>query len=75
MDSNATVTVETIEEQPEAVQESQPVEETAAEPVLEAQPAAPIEDRSAFNCINCRGEGLLSQTELCPICNGTGKVN
>lgn len=75
MDSNATVTVETIEEQPEAVQKSQPVEETVAEPVVEEAPAAPVEDRSAFNCSNCQGEGLLSQTELCPVCNGTGKVN
>lgn len=38
------------------------------------------EDRSAFNCGTCRGEGLIwhegaKRHERCPSCGGTGKVN
>lgn len=37
-------------------------------------------DRSAFNCSNCGGEGLIwhegaKRHERCPACSGTGKVN
>lgn len=35
-------------------------------------PAA--EDRSAFNCPACAGEGLKDQYHLCEQCQGTGKV-
>jgi DnaJ-class molecular chaperone len=38
------------------------------------------EDRSAFNCSQCNGEGLVwdegaKRHERCPACGGTGKVN
>jgi DnaJ-class molecular chaperone len=37
------------------------------------------EDRSAFNCGNCEGSGLVwhagaKRDEKCPSCGGTGKV-
>jgi DnaJ-class molecular chaperone len=32
-----------------------------------------IEDRSAFNCPECKGLGLLNGV-LCPRCQGTGKI-
>lgn len=36
--------------------------------------AKPAEDRSAFNCPDCGGEGLKDQYSVCPRCQGTGKV-
>lgn len=38
------------------------------------------EDRSAYNCSSCNGEGLIwhdgaNRHERCPACAGTGKVN
>lgn len=47
--------------------------EVTNEPVKE-EVTQPSVDRSAFNCPACGGEGLKSQTELCPNCHGTGKV-
>lgn len=45
------------------------------------QPTEPAPDRSAYNCLDCKGEGLkllpdgtYSQTERCTNCGGTGKV-
>ena len=38
----------------------------------------PVEDRSAFNCSACGGEGLKNgtiQDQLCPECNGTGRTS
>jgi DnaJ-class molecular chaperone len=33
------------------------------------------EDRSAFNCPDCKGEGLnVAHTQRCVKCGGTGKV-
>lgn len=33
------------------------------------------EDRSAYNCTDCKGEGLISQNGIiCATCHGTGKV-
>lgn len=53
--------------------------EVPSEPIAPQQPAAePVapkkEDRSAFNCPSCGGEGLKDQFTLCPQCNGTGKI-
>ena len=31
-------------------------------------------DRSAFNCKPCEGEGLLVNGNICSECRGTGKV-
>lgn len=65
--------VETSEEPVEVQEES--VEETSVvEPVEEVQ-----EDRSAFNCLPCGGDGIveggrLRQGELCSNCLGSGKV-
>lgn len=36
--------------------------------------ASQEEDRSAYNCPTCKGEGLKNQSELCPTCKGLGKV-
>lgn len=38
-----------------------------------------VEDRSAFNCKACKGEGMVFTTqrpqgEICTVCLGTGKV-
>ncbi len=38
-----------------------------------------VEDRSAFNCVPCKGLGLVENLEgtlgkICSNCNGTGKV-
>lgn len=32
------------------------------------------EDRSAFNCTACKGEGLDEKVQRCSVCLGTGKV-
>lgn len=63
---------------------TKPLEETAADtsPVVEPAvetPAAP-DDRSAYNCTNCQGEGLILDKatqlhKLCPVCLGKGKVS
>lgn len=50
----------------EKVEEVKPVEEKKEEVVAE--------DRSAFNCPDCKGEGLKNDHELCPKCLGTGKI-
>lgn len=71
--------IETIKEKVEEVLHSN----TATE--LEASTQPPTEesvvdnrqlkeDRSAFNCPICKGEGLVTQDKLCPECGGTGKV-
>lgn len=31
-------------------------------------------DRSAYNCPECKGEGIVNEEHLCPLCKGTGKV-
>ena len=34
-----------------------------------------VEDRSAFNCPECKGEGIdVDKNLVCRNCNGTGKV-
>lgn len=33
-----------------------------------------VEDRSAYNCPTCLGEGLDVHEKLCPQCLGTGKI-
>jgi hypothetical protein len=47
-------------------------------PVDEEETTQPKkEDRSAFNCPDCGGEGLKNGNDpyqLCPTCNGTGKA-
>jgi uncharacterized phage protein len=44
------------------------------EPEVFVEPAVE-EDRSVFNCPDCKGTGLNTiQTQRCVKCNGTGKV-
>lgn len=63
--------------EPTAPVEPAPVEantpDVEPEPETPAEPVDP-EDRSAFNCTECGGEGLKDQYTLCPNCKGTGKV-
>lgn len=33
-----------------------------------------VEDRSEYNCVPCKGEGLLEDSSLCSGCAGKGKV-
>lgn len=33
-----------------------------------------VEDRSAYNCPDCNGEGLKDQYHVCEKCQGTGKI-
>jgi DnaJ-class molecular chaperone len=51
-------------------------EPTVEEDVVQEQ----TEDRAAFNCTSCNGEGLVfhvgaNRFERCPVCSGTGKVS
>lgn len=66
-----------VEEAPVEPTPEVPVEPTEAEVSPVEEPALP-EDRSAFNCKPCGGEGLIGdpagQHEFCVACNGTGKV-
>lgn len=77
-------------EQPEGEQpkvENPPVEDVAPEDKVEEQVVEDVkvdatenEDRSAYNCGSCNGEGLIwdeaSNThKRCNSCGGTGKVN
>lgn len=51
------------------------MEETKTEEIKKEVVVA--EDRSAFNCPQCVGEGLVlvsSVHKICPTCIGTGKV-
>ncbi len=43
------------------------------EPKKEEASKVNKEDRSAFNCSPCKGEGLVDG-KICISCNGTGKV-
>lgn len=65
---------------------TQPLEESGSEvdnqqdDVESADSVSAEEDRSAFNCDACSGEGLtyhigLNRHERCAKCGGTGKVN
>lgn len=47
---------------------------------VSVESAEEVEDRSAFNCSTCNGEGLVwdegaKKHDRCPVCGGTGKVN
>lgn len=33
-----------------------------------------VEDRSAFNCQDCQGLGILPNGNICATCKGTGKI-
>lgn len=57
---------------PDAPADPSPAPEEDA-PAEEAAPEKPQEDRSAYNCPDCAGEGLKDPYTLCPGCNGTGK--
>lgn len=56
--------------------EAEKIDEVSAvdQPVDEQAATMPQEDRSAFNCPDCKGEGLLNERTVCPKCSGTGKV-
>jgi DnaJ-class molecular chaperone len=34
----------------------------------------PVDDRSAYNCKACNGDGLENDYKKCGVCAGTGKV-
>lgn len=76
---NATVEPEVVNEPEDAVE---PAEAEGSEPAgavegsgeAEEQPAVDPEDRSAYNCPACGGEGLKDERTICPTCSGTGKV-
>ena len=63
------------------VKQGQPVMETVEVPDAPAAPQdvatddqpAKTDDRSAFDCVPCKGEGLLENGQLCTNCNGQGK--
>jgi len=68
--------------QTQTLSENTPVEETpkVETPVVE-QPKVEeevVNDRSAYNCPTCKGEGLVKDSRnvdvLCGNCAGTGKV-
>lgn len=52
------------EEVSEAVVEETPTDEVVSDP----------EDRSAYNCPDCNGDGLLATGLVCGKCAGSGKV-
>jgi len=48
----------------------------APQDVPETQaPEKPAEDRSAYDCVPCKGEGLLENGTVCSDCLGTGKTS
>lgn len=55
------------------VEELEP-QEAPLEEVVKKEPKEVKEDRSAYNCPTCKGEGLQDQYNVCPECHGTGKV-
>lgn len=63
-------------ETPEKEVESKPGEQSTTPEA----PTTPEVDRSAYNCTNCGGEGLVADGfeeggfVICPACQGTGKV-
>lgn len=61
----------------EPVAPDAPTEPVEEEKLAIEEPVLP-EDRTAFNCKVCNGEGLIGdpagQHEFCIACNGTGKV-
>lgn len=78
MDVKQTIsdTVEKVEEAVGLKPEEKKDEEIADEPITES--AEPIEDRSAYNCPDCGGEGLkkdvFGNLIDCPLCHNTGKI-
>ncbi len=60
----------------EDVEEVETVADEVSEEATEETPeVVETEDRSAYNCTNCEGRGLVeNDTKLCPQCVGTGKV-
>lgn len=60
------------------VQEVNKVEETQS-PVAPEESAKETQvatlNRSAYNCPDCKGEGLLDSNTRCVSCGGTGKLN
>lgn len=71
--------------QPEAEQPKveeapkEPEQPKVEKPKKEKVQVEEAEDRSAFNCPTCKGEGIViggfNKHEKCPDCLGTGKVN
>lgn len=51
----------------------EPKEEVVVEEKAPKVKSEPVEDRSAYNCPACKGEGLDGD-KVCASCLGTGKV-
>lgn len=52
-----------------------PSEDDTSATTTNADTHTPIgEVDPAFNCVPCKGEGLINETTICSTCNGTGKV-
>ncbi len=73
--------VDVLQPEPEVVQETEPVVEIIKETKNRSREMKEVvevkEDRSAFNCPKCKGEGLMLNgvvQSICDQCNGTGKV-
>lgn len=72
--------IEVVETPAEVIEVEEPVVEA---PLNEfqvflkqtAEEAAQLEDRSAFDCSECFGQGLKTPVTVCPTCHGTGKVS
>lgn len=54
---------------PVITDESEMIDQVGHEEVQEE-----VEDRSAFNCPTCKGDGLVNDFTKCPQCFGTGKI-
>jgi len=58
---------QTVQEQVVAQQEVKPL-------VMETVEVPEEDPRLEHNCPSCGGEGLESNSKLCPRCHGTGKI-
>ena len=73
--SRSKAKVKAIEQEVEKIEQAEADEKPVERDLKEIPPA---EDRSAFNCTPCRGEGMTfpkhsPEGVICPVCHGTGK--
>lgn len=78
MEEKVTHTMPTNHDNPEGVVVASPESdrrvdgehsEVVSQPIVRG-----VADRSAYNCPDCKGEGLLENGTVCPKCKGTGKI-